>query len=82
VAVGTPTRVCCTGLINAFQVVLKQQQEDTRGKSSPLYSVGSLEKLGLFVLFTIISNVNLLFARHADLPKGIYDMRFNKPSKI
>ncbi|KAI0263157.1 hypothetical protein BGY98DRAFT_1047300, partial [Russula aff. rugulosa BPL654] len=45
---GTPTRARCTGLIN-------RPPEDTRGRSSHLYSVKSLEKLGL----------------HADLPKGI-----------
>ena len=66
---GTPTRARCTML--ALQFVLTQQQDDIRGRSSHLYSLKSLEKLGLLVLFIIISNVNLSFSRHADLPKGI-----------
>jgi hypothetical protein len=67
---GTPTTARCTRL--ALQFVYQHSNMRTFAPGVRIcYSVKSLEKLGLFVLFIIISNVNLSFARHADLPKRV-----------
>lgn len=56
--------------INAVEVKLSDQQADEK---SPLFSVSSFEELGLYAAFDV---------RHPDLLKGIYAMKFVKPSKV
>ncbi|KAI0033536.1 DEAD-domain-containing protein [Vararia minispora EC-137] len=58
--------VAATDLIKSDYEVMVTLADQQLDPSSPLYSVRTFEELGL----------------HADLLKGIYDMKFTKPSKI
>ena len=64
------------------QVTLADQQADP---NSPLFSAKSFEELGLYVDFMtyfISTCLDAAFASDPELLRGIYDMRFSKPSKI
>ena|SRR2546423_15209899 len=66
-----------TNLIqNKYEVAVKLQDLQA-DPNSPLYSVKSFDELGLYV-----SCGHRTHHRHPNLLKGIYGMKFQKPSKV
>jgi len=66
-----------TNLIqNRYEVAVKLQDMQA-DPNSPLYSVKSFEELGLY-----LPPLGAINARHPNLLKGIYAMKFQKPSKV
>jgi ATP-dependent RNA helicase DDX19/DBP5 len=67
-----------TNLIqNKYEVAVKLQDLQA-DPNSPLFSVKSFEELGLYVPRPAAR----LTSRHPNLLKGIYGMKFQKPSKV
>ncbi len=78
-------RRSATALLNAsteeVKVTLADQQADP---NSPLYSAKTFEELGLCGAVQILAGQALRARshRHPNLLKGLYGMKFSKPSKI
>jgi len=66
-----------TNLIQTKYEVAVKLQDLQADPNSPLYSVKSFEELGLYVSYG-----NRTHHRHPNLLKGIYGMKFQKPSKV
>jgi ATP-dependent RNA helicase DDX19/DBP5 len=66
-----------TNLIHIKYEVAVKLQDMQADPNSPLYSVKSFEELGLYLL-----TLTVFDARHPNLLKGIYAMKFQKPSKV